>query len=330
MNDSQPPTLSSLPLCIVIPVFDDWSVVELLIRQLDAALSARSLHAELVLIDDGSSTRPTSAVAHNPLALQRVEIVTLRKNLGHQRALAVGLVHTHKTRPRAIVIVMDADGEDNPLDVTTLLERFCHLGGETMVFAARAKRADGLLFQCSYRAFQLVHYLLVGSGTEIGNFSVIPPSILDRLVIVPDIWNHYAAAVVKSRFPIDQIPIAKSRRLLGQSKMSFVHLTIHGLSAISVYADTVGVRLLLAFSALSALCLAFLAVIPFVGVGTALQVPTWAASGAGFLLMGSLQGVLVSLVFTFIVLSGRAHRPFIPSEDCPLFISAIRTAYPLD
>lgn len=265
--------LSSLQLCVLIPVFNDWSVVEILTKHLDTVLSDRGLHADLVLIDDGSTAIPSSALTHNPQALRKVEIVTLRKNMGHQRALSVGLVYVHKTRPGATVVIMDADGEDNPLDVITLLERYCELDGERVVFAARAKRAEGLVFRLFYRMFQLVHYSLVGFGTQVGNFSVIPPAILDRLVIVPEIWNHYAAAVVKSRFPIDHIGIARSRRLLGQSKMSLVQLIIHGLSAISVYGDAVGVRLVLAFSALSALCLAALVVMLAIRFGTTMMIP---------------------------------------------------------
>jgi glycosyltransferase involved in cell wall biosynthesis len=329
LNPQSSTTLPSLQLCILIPVFNDWPVVEVLAKQLDAVLSERGFQAELVLIDDGSTTAP-SALVHNPQALQKVEIVTLRKNLGHQRALCVGLVYVHQTRPGSTVMILDADGEDNPRDIIALLERFCEVGGEKVVFAARSKRAEGFVFQFFYRMFQLVHYLLVGFGTQIGNFSVIPPRILDRLVIVPEVWNHYAAAVVKSRFPIDQIPLARSKRLLGRSKMSFVNLIIHGLSAISVYGDTVGVRLLLVSSTLSAFWLAGLVVILIIRFGTTLAIPGWATYTAGLVLMGLLQSFLISLVFTFMVLYSRAHPSFIPSHDCPLYIGVTRTVFPLN
>ena len=36
---------------------------------------------------------------------------------------------------------------------------------------------------------------------RVGNFSVIPRDLLSRLVVVSELWNHYAAAVFKSRLP---------------------------------------------------------------------------------------------------------------------------------
>ena len=79
-----------------------------------------------------------------------------------------------------------------------------------------------------------------------GNFSVIPRERLASLVVVSELWNHYAAAAMRSRQPFCTIPTRRAERLDGESKMNFVGLVVHGLSAISVYSDIVGVRLLIA------------------------------------------------------------------------------------
>ena len=75
---------------------------------------------------------------------------------------------------------------------------------------------------------------------------MIPRERLSCLVASSELWNHYAAAAFASRQPYATIPTRRATRLDGRSKMNFVNLVIHGLSAISVYSDAIGVRLLIA------------------------------------------------------------------------------------
>ena len=51
--------------------------------------------------------------------------------------------------------------------------------------------------------------VLTGRKVEVGNFSVLPWTLLERLVGVSEIWNHYAAAVYKARFPLVQVPVPR-------------------------------------------------------------------------------------------------------------------------
>ena len=105
----------------------------------------------------------------------------------------------------------------------------------------------------------MAHRVLTGHGVRVGNFSVIPRERLSCLVATSELWNHYAAAAFPSRQPYATVPTRRADRLDGRSKMNFVALVIHGLSAISVYSDAIGVRLLIATLAMIGLDLAALA-----------------------------------------------------------------------
>src|SRR5258708_11154428 len=177
-------------------------------------------------------------------ALQAVGILQLRRNLGHQRAIAVGLVYVYEHIPCGAVVVMDADGEDRPADIHALLERFNQEQQRSIIFAARAKRLERPLFRFLYRVYRLVPLLLTGDPVRVGNFSIVPFESLGRLVVVPEIWNHYAAAVIRSRLRFQSITIARGQRTAGHSKMNFIALLLHGLSAFFVYGAIVGARLL--------------------------------------------------------------------------------------
>src|SRR2546425_10710991 len=77
--------------------------------------------------------------------------------------------------------------------------------------------------------------------------TLFPYTTLFRsLVVMSELWNHYAAAVFRSGLPFTTTPIPRGYRIAGTSRMNFVSLTAHGMSAISVFGDVVGVRLLIA------------------------------------------------------------------------------------
>ena len=52
--------------------------------------------------------------------ISEVQLIWLFGNIGHQRAIAVGLVVASRIEEIEAVVVMDADGEDRPEDVSRL------------------------------------------------------------------------------------------------------------------------------------------------------------------------------------------------------------------
>src|SRR5436190_19681145 len=96
---------------IVIPVFNDWESLRLLIARLDDSLSTASMRASLLVVDDGSTKAPEALVSHSIKAIDEVRLLTLRRNVGHQRAIAIGLAYAHENLACDEVVVMDADGE---------------------------------------------------------------------------------------------------------------------------------------------------------------------------------------------------------------------------
>ena len=314
-------------LAILIPVFNDWNAVALLLPALDHALEDCPLRPEVLLVNDGS----TQALAPGLLVqhfehLHSVQILHLRRNLGHQRAIAVGLVHIHKHFPCKAVIVMDGDGEDRPRDVARLVNEFSRQSESSIIFAERAKRMENAMFQLCYRLYCAMHWLLTGVRVRVGNFSIVPWQAVERLVVVSELWNHYAAAVFRARLPHRTIPMDRGRRINGESKMNFVALLVHGLSAISVFSDVVSTRLLvMALSGIAVLAGA---------AGTAMAmhvaIPGWAGYAAAVSLLLLTQALFGAFLLVFTTISARANMSFIPSRDAHHFIDRQERVFPLD
>lgn len=151
----------------------------------------------------------------------------------------------------------------------------------------------------------------------------MPRALLSRLVSASDLWNHYAAAVFKSRLPYETIETSRGVRYSGNTRMDFVALVTHGLSAMSVFGDRIGVRLLAAtLAGTLAMVVAIAGAAAAVAV-TGAPVPGWAPYALGLLLMLLLQTGLVALSFVFIILSARGASTFLPLRDYEYFVSGL-------
>jgi glycosyltransferase involved in cell wall biosynthesis len=312
-------------LTILIPVYNDWAAAAVLLQDLDRMCASIGLGARVLIVDDGSTEpAPDLLLSWVPQSIRIVDVLELYGNLGHQRALCCGLVKLYQENATDAVLIMDADGEDAPTDVPALLDCYLLEKQRKLVFASRARRTEGLVFKLFYQAYRTLHRLFVGVVIRIGNFSVIPFRAVAGLVRSSHLWNHYAAAAVKSRFPRTSIPIAKAKRIQGRSKMNFVSLLIHGLSALAVNTDNIAARSVVMAAMALGLGVLALAVVVFLRLGTSLAIAGWATSAAGLILLTLLQVVIIALLFSMGVLNTRAVAEVIPLRDCPFFMERVR------
>ena len=305
----------STPLVILSPVYEDWAAAVVLLQHIDRRLGEAGLRAEAVFVDDGSARLPSTEQGLRLKHVTRVTVLPLRRNLGHQRAIAVGLAFVEHNRPCRAVVVMDSDGEDSPDDIPRLVQRMDETHGEKLIFAERTKRLENASFQTLYQLYRWMHVLLTGISVRVGNFSIVPAAHLHRLVVVSELWNHYAAAVFASRIPHESIPTARARRIAGQSKMSFVALVAHGLAAMSVHSERLAVRVLAATMTAVAVAVVVLVVVLVIRMTTSLAIPGWASSVVLALLVLIAQLLTLSAVFVFTIMHRRSSAAFLPARD---------------
>lgn len=319
---------TALDLIILIPVYNDWESAAQILPRLDAQLAGLPVRTRILVLDDASRTpAPADLVPGGLRHVTTVESVRLRRNLGHQRAIAVGLSFIHVERPCDAVLVMDADGEDKPEDVPRLIRRLLEDGRRKVIFAQRVRRSEGFVFRLCYHLYRLGHRLLTGVPVRIGNFSILPAHHVATLAVVSDTWNHYAASVVKSRIEHGFVPTERGTRLAGHSHMDFPALVLHGLSAISVFAETVTVRLILAIFSLIVVLAALLAVVLAARWGNQLAIPGWAIIGAGLLLVAVMQMLTVAVGLSLLILFNRSNLSFLPLRDYRFFVGQPQTIY---
>jgi hypothetical protein len=136
--------------------------------------------------------------------------------------------------------------------------------------------------------------------------------------------------VFKLGLPVGLLAAPRGARLSGKSKMNFISLLIHGLSAISVFGEIVSTRTVVVTSGLSALLIGVIATVVAIRLFTDLAVPGWATYTSGLLLVLFVLILSTTSNFLLFVLGSRNMASFIPLRDCSLFIHDIKKAYPAD
>jgi polyisoprenyl-phosphate glycosyltransferase len=126
------------------------------------------------------------------------------------------------------------------------------------------------------------------------------------------------------------IPIKRGYRIAGKSKMNFVSLVTHGLSSVSVFADVVGVRLLIGSLAASLPAAIGITIIVCIRLFTHKAIPGWATVASGTLGIIMIQLVIMATCFTFFLLSARTAPTFVPRRDATVFVRDLVTIFPCD
>ena len=98
---------------------------------------------------------------------------------------------------------------------------------------------------------------------------------------------------------------------------------IHGLSALSCYNETIGVRLLLTSTVL--LVLSLLGIIATLSLKfiTDLPLPGWTSLFAGILIIFLFQVITLASNFTMQIISARSVQPFLPARDYSWYIDRV-------
>jgi polyisoprenyl-phosphate glycosyltransferase len=305
---------------IIIPLYNDWDALDLLLKEIKKSVSVELFSKfSFVIVDDCSSI---------PCDIQRfvgydLSIIRLWRNVSHQKAIALGISYLTQTSDFEKVIVMDSDGEDSPSDLQHLYEASLQ-EPDKIIFAKRAKRSEGLVFRIGYLIYKSLFGLLTGKVIEFGNFSILPFRQAQKLAYVSEIWNHFPGGIIRSKLPYSSIPIERGTRLAGKSKMNFVSLVLHGLSAVSVHLDTVAVRILIGSLLMTAVAGVGAVIVMIIKVLSPENAsPGWATTLVTASIIIILQALLSSLFLIFTVLNYRTQKHFIPAKEYADFIEKV-------
>lgn len=289
-------------LVVITPVYEDRKAFGCLLKDLSLEFGSDFF---IVAVDDGSIKEPLDISMLSDMSVSGV-VLKLRRNVGHQRAIAIGLGYISEyLHEGQRVVIMDSDGEDMPSSISFLLEAMCSEKTDVVV-AQRKSRIESLQFKAFYFLYKLFFRVMTGRAIGFGNFMALTAPAVKRLVVMQELSIHVAGAVIASKLRTKACLLDRGPRYAGESKMNFISLILHGFKGLMVFAEDVLIRVGVSCAGIAALAVlgaVAAIVLKIIGYST----PGWFSIALGILVLMFIQtGVLalMTLMLTGVVRGG--------------------------
>jgi glycosyltransferase involved in cell wall biosynthesis len=205
----------TLDISIVIPVYNEAESLPPLHAELDAALQALGKSYEIIAVDDGS--RDDSLPVLKQLAKHdpHVVVVSLRRNFGQTAAFAAGFDQARG----AIVITIDADGQNDPADIPALLAKMAE--GYDIVSGWRQNRKEPLLTR---KIPSRVANAIITGNTGISlhdsgcSLKAYDYEVIKTVKLYGDMHRFIPAFASWMGVKVAEVPVKDRARKFGQSK----------------------------------------------------------------------------------------------------------------
>ena len=297
-------------LSVVVPCYNEESVLPEFLRRTGAVLDAATGTSELVLVDDGSRDGTWALMADAAAADSRIVAVRLMRNHGHQLALTAGLTVCRGTR----VLIIDADLQDPPEllpDMMALMDQ-----GADVVYGQRRHREGESLFK---RATAAAFYRVIDRLTDVeipndtGDFRLVTRRVLDLLLAMPE--RHRFIRGMVAWIGGKQVPLVYDRkaRAAGETKYPLARMVRFAVDAITAFSVVPLMASMTIGWVMAAMGFAFF-VYSIVGWWLDYNVPGWTSLMAAMGLLGGMQFLMLGIIGAYL---GRLYDQ---SKGRPLFM----------
>ena len=209
---------STLDISIVIPVYNEAESLLPLHAELDAILKALGKSYEIIAVDDGSCDNSWQVLTQLAEADPHLIGVSLRRNFGQTAAFAAGFDQARG----AIVMTIDADGQNDPADIPLLLEKMTE--GYDIVSGWRQNRKEPLFTR---KIPSRVANAIITSNTGISlhdsgcSLKAYRYEVIKTVKLYGDMHRFIPAFSSWMGVKVAEVPVKDRARQFGKSKYGF-------------------------------------------------------------------------------------------------------------
>ena len=231
---------------LLIPVFNDWKSVNKLITKLNASLRInKKIKNEILIINDNSSEKINLNLKRLK-SISKIKIISLKKNFGSQKAIAIGLSYLKSIKDDFFITVMDGDGEDGPTRVKTMLD-VAKKNPNHIVVSNRKKREEAFLIIFLYKLHLIITFLFTFKWISFGNFSTFNKKNLRYLLSNNSSWYAHSSSVLKN-CKVKNLYFKREKRYYDKSKLGIFSLIEHSLRVNAVFYQNIFITTLIYLS----------------------------------------------------------------------------------
>jgi glycosyltransferase involved in cell wall biosynthesis len=222
-------------LSVVIPCFNEELVMRETHRRMVGVLGGLpDLDYELIYVDDGSRDRTAQILKELQRGHERVRVIRLSRNFGHQIAVTAGL----ESAAGDAVVIIDADLQDPPEVISDMVEKW--RDGFHVAYGVRTERTGETRFKLwtAKTFYRLINQL---SDTEIpldtGDFRLMDRKVVDALLKMPERDRFLRGMISWIGFRQAPVHYRREPRFGGRSKyplMKMVRFATDGILSFSI------------------------------------------------------------------------------------------------
>lgn len=218
---------------ILIPSYNDWDCLDLLIPSIDRSLQNIKNEISILVINDGSTEKHNLSF-YKLKKIKQIRILNLKKNVKAQIAISTGLSKLSDEKFNGGVIVMDADGQDDPEKLPIVIQESNENDFQTIT-VNRTKREEEILFQIFYKIYLLLAFVLTFKDLKFGVFSYIHSSSIKKILSSNEVYMAYVAGLA-THFKDKKIIYAeRKKRITGSSQNNYFSLIHYAFKIISAF-----------------------------------------------------------------------------------------------
>ena len=208
------PRLSFQKLSLVIPLLNEEESVLPLINEIRKAIKPLSKPYEVIFVDDGSTDSSLKNIKEAAKTDNRIKFISFRKNYGKSAALQVGF----KAATGDAIITMDADLQDDPHEIPSLLKKLDE--GFDLCSGWKKERFDPIIKKTSSRFFNFVTRVI--SGIKIHDFNcglkAYRREVVQNLHVYGELHRYVPVLAKWQGFTVTEIPVKHHPRRYGKTK----------------------------------------------------------------------------------------------------------------
>jgi glycosyltransferase involved in cell wall biosynthesis len=210
---------------VILPAYNERANLAELVPETVAVLADTGLTFEVIVVDDGSTDGTAGLMAQH--RVPEVVYIRLRRNAGKSAALSTGLARARGER----IVLMDADGQDDPREIPRLLDRLDGLspGGVDsvdgtdevdLVTGRRAIRHDRFVKRQTSRIYNGVTSRVTGvAGRDFNSgLKAMRRDLATGLELYGELHRYIPVLAVWRGFRVGEVDVAHHTRRHGESK----------------------------------------------------------------------------------------------------------------
>jgi len=294
---------------LVIPIYNEEKLIDELIDRTVQAIDSFTKDYEVLFVDDGSTDQSVSLILARREKNNKIKLLSLSKNFGHQAAFTAGLEYARGD----IVAMMDGDLQDPPELLTAMYHKIT--GEEYDIVGAKRTGRKGTGSRNLYARFFHSIFKSIGdirSMGNYGNYSMMKRIAVDALLSMKEKVRYLPGLRTFIGFKQGDVEYVREERLKGKSKMKLRNL--FSLASDAIYSfSRFPIRFCLILGTLGTLVFMAAGIYVLVAKATGIAVPGWSSILLSIYFLGSVQLVFLGILGEYI------FRNYKESQNRPVY-----------